>query len=193
MSKTKEKRAQILRSAEDLLATSGSAALSMRKVAEKTGISLGNLQYHFATRDDLFAGVLSVFVQRYATALKSLELTRSGDLQRDLFELLLSTLSSSEFSEDGRIFKELWAEAQHSEGLTVAFTAYYSDLAEFYAGVFRSLTVSSVSSERVTQAVSLLLPLLEGHCITKPMIPYDAEALARTWSNAITACLTENG
>lgn len=50
-------RSRILQSARELLVQEGYDQVILREVAKRTGIKLGNLQYYFATRDDLLAAL----------------------------------------------------------------------------------------------------------------------------------------
>ena len=55
----------ILEAAEQLLIDSGYHNFSMRKVATKAGVSVGNLQYYFPSKDKLLAAVLDHVIQNY--------------------------------------------------------------------------------------------------------------------------------
>ncbi|MCA8893865.1 MAG: TetR family transcriptional regulator, partial [Amphiplicatus sp.] len=48
---------QILETARTILVRDGHAGLSMRKVAQESGIALGHLQHFFATREALLNGL----------------------------------------------------------------------------------------------------------------------------------------
>jgi len=51
--KGETKLTDILKLTENILVRDGYAGLSMRKVAREMGITAGNLQYYFATKDEL--------------------------------------------------------------------------------------------------------------------------------------------
>ena len=65
--------ARILRAAHELLMTGDHAAFSMRSVAERAGMRLGNLQYYYPRREDLVRALLEyvgeVYNQRYEALL----------------------------------------------------------------------------------------------------------------------------
>lgn len=50
-------RAAILDAAEAIMREDGYAAVSTRRVAERAGVNLGLIHYHFGTMDDLFLGL----------------------------------------------------------------------------------------------------------------------------------------
>jgi AcrR family transcriptional regulator len=56
-SKSQNTRQEIIDAATRLLIEEGAGGFSVRKVAQGAAISLGNLQYHFPTKNDLFYGL----------------------------------------------------------------------------------------------------------------------------------------
>lgn len=58
----------ILEAAEQLLIDSGYHNFSMRKVATKAGVSVGNLQYYFPSKDKLLEALLDHVIQNYLDA-----------------------------------------------------------------------------------------------------------------------------
>ncbi len=57
--KTAERRQQIVDEAYRLFATRGYHGSSLREIAAAAGMSLGSLQYHFGSKDDLLVAVLA--------------------------------------------------------------------------------------------------------------------------------------
>jgi AcrR family transcriptional regulator len=188
MSKAELKRQFILKQTEALLVREGGAGLSMRKVADACGMSLGNLQYHYATREALLEALLASFIANYVALVRDRPFQPTGDLQRDLSDILSSGLELLDKTEASRIFKELWAAAQQSDSLAAEMMRYYRDLAGFYAQTLRSLD-QTASEDRISRAVSVLMPLLEGYCVTRSALPQDRDELAEIWATAISATL----
>jgi len=188
MSKAELKRQFILEQTEALLIREGGAGLSMRKVADACGMSLGNLQYHYATREALLEALLASFIANYVALVRDRPFQPTGDLQRDLSDILSSGLELLDKTEASRVFKELWAAAQQSDSLAAEMMRYYRDLAGFYAQTLRSLD-QTASEDRINRAVSVLMPLLEGYCVTRSALPQDRRELAEIWARAISATL----
>jgi AcrR family transcriptional regulator len=188
MSKAELKRQFILQQTEALLIREGGAALSMRKVADACAMSLGNLQYHYATREALLEALLASFIANYVALVRDRPFQPTGDLQRDLSGILSSGLELLDRTEASRVFKELWAAAQQSDSLAAEMTAYYRELARFYAQTLRSLD-QTAGDENINRAVSVLMPLLEGYCVTRSALPHDRRELAEIWARAISATL----
>jgi AcrR family transcriptional regulator len=188
MSKAELKRQFILKQTEAMLIREGGAGLSMRKVADACGMSLGNLQYHYATREALLEALLASFIANYVTLVRDRSFQPTGDLKRDLSDILSSGLELLDKTEASRVFKELWAAAQQSDSLAAEMTAYYGELARFYAQTLRSLDAAA-GEDRINRAVSVLMPLFEGYCVTRSALPQDRRELAEIWARAISATL----
>ena len=188
MSKAEQKRQFILEQTEALLIREGGAGLSMRKVADACGMSLGNLQYHYATREALLEALLASFIANYVMLVEARPFRPTGDFHRDLSGVLKSGLELLDKTDASRVFKELWAAAQQSDSLAAALTGYYRDLARFYAESLRSLDPAA-DGDSINRAVSVLMPLLEGYCVTRSALPQKRDELAETWAFAIGATL----
>jgi DNA-binding transcriptional regulator YbjK len=65
-----ERRERILRATLTVIADSGIAAVTHRRVAEEAGVPLGSLTYWFATKDDLLREALRRFVDEEAERLR---------------------------------------------------------------------------------------------------------------------------
>ncbi len=188
MKKSEVTKDHILRQTRALLAAEGGSALSMRKLAEASGISLGNLQYHFPTRDHVMVALLALFIDDYSEQMKTLAVKPSGNVRQDVELLLTGALEALDTSDSGRLFRELWAAAQNSDSLTATLDRYYHDLSTFYASTLKALA-GDAQDAAIERAVTLILPLMEGFCVTKNVLPQDRKRLASVWAAAIRDCL----
>ena len=66
---TSSKVSQILNSAESILRDHGDHGMTMRKVAQGAGISLGHLQHYFPTKNDLLIAIIGNYFERCGQAL----------------------------------------------------------------------------------------------------------------------------
>lgn len=64
------RRQQILESAKKVLMESGPEAFVLRDIAEKIGITHGNLQYYFRTRQDLLVAIFDQEVAKYTDSMQ---------------------------------------------------------------------------------------------------------------------------
>ncbi len=67
----RDTRALVLEAAYKLLIEEGAQSFSMRKVAQGAEISLGNLQYHFATRNELVHALFDRIAERVLIAVEA--------------------------------------------------------------------------------------------------------------------------
>ena len=63
------RKQQIISTARQTLIDSGITGIVLRDIAEKIGITHGNIQYYFATKDDLLIAVFDQEVERYTESM----------------------------------------------------------------------------------------------------------------------------
>jgi AcrR family transcriptional regulator len=63
-----ERRQQIVDAARRILIDAGVGGLVLRDVAERIGITHGNVQYYFATKEDLIVAIFEQEITRYTSA-----------------------------------------------------------------------------------------------------------------------------
>ena len=80
---TESSRDQIIRAAAESLLESGYSGTSVRSIASKAGVAIGNLQYWFPTKSELL-----VEAWRYLTATSVQELSRTLNQLTDPLEVL---------------------------------------------------------------------------------------------------------
>ena len=183
------RKTAILDATEALLLDLGGAGLTMRKVSERAGISLGNLQYHYATRDHLLEALLHRFLGQYEDGLQNTEFDLCGYLAEDLHRLFLSILSNPEFAGCAAVFKEVWAAANQNPELQTVLVAYYRRLGRFYGEVLGTVAGPEAAPDRIELAVSILLPLLEGYCVTKAALGRPVSRVAEDWAAVVATVL----
>ncbi len=83
MARNGEARAKILAAADDLFATRGYDAVSMRDVAAGAGVAKAAVFYYFDGKDALYAAVLDGYYRAHEAALAD-ALARDGDLRARL-------------------------------------------------------------------------------------------------------------
>lgn len=108
-----ETRELILRNALHILIEEGYRAMSMRRVAAASGMRLGNLTYHYPTREDLVRELLNAVISSYevefGTIVHEQGLLPEERLAR-LCNLILDDIATKKTT---RFFPELWALANH--------------------------------------------------------------------------------
>jgi AcrR family transcriptional regulator len=78
----------------DVAAESGLEGASVREVAKRAGVSIGAVQHHFSTKDEMFAFALRTLVDKLLARLSEVE--RGGDPARALFAAMSQWLPLDE-------------------------------------------------------------------------------------------------
>lgn len=123
--KSDTRRLGILRAARDIFIREGYRGFTMRKVAAATGISLGNLNYHFPRKDALLKALLEHLIDGYV---EEFERRRSaaGDSPLMQFEAVVSYWLDDLLSRDTTaFFPELWALSNHDPQVAAMTDALY--------------------------------------------------------------------
>ncbi|MEM8954710.1 MAG: TetR/AcrR family transcriptional regulator [Verrucomicrobiota bacterium] len=173
-------KAQIIRSAIDVLQTHGTEGLTMRKVAGLAEMSLGNLQYHFKSKTSLMAGLAEHYFGECANMLDGYQHAPiNGSAKEKLYQFVFSLLSHvdhvDQISDMCRVFREMWA-------LSARDAEIHRQLVDYYRLTVDKLTALllpiSSSEESATHMASLILPYIEGYSITCEALPMQKEETA---------------
>ena len=183
------RRMQILDVTENVLVDAGGAGLTMRKIAASSGISLGNLQYHFATREDLMLALLMRFLAPYEDRLKQLPKSLPEDVADALSGIFMDVLNDPNFDRCATIYKEIWAASSHSNEMRNALNAYYTRLAQFYRALLSRLARPETAPQKIERAAAAIMPILEGYCITKDTVDVPVDIIAVDWATMVAALL----
>ena len=107
----------LLAAGRELYPATGTAGLSVRRVAEHAGVNLGMFHYHFRTKE---AFVRQVLQRAYEEMFANLELAASVKSPRDALRAALNVLGR--FGRDnGSLLRRLVAEALADEPLALEF------------------------------------------------------------------------
>ncbi len=152
-------RARIVGEARRTLIEDGYDALSLRGVAARLDIRLGNLQYYFASRDALLLEVLHQEARADLEALRSV-LERTED-PRAALDALVGTLVRRWHGEGGMVFLPMQLLAKHKPAFREAYREIYG---AFYAEVERVIEAvdPGVESAECAMRARLLTALLDG-------------------------------
>lgn len=154
-------REHILTVAETILRRDGYHAFTTRRVAQESGISVGNLTYYFPTKTTLVEAVMDAVYRRYKQRLDKILTDSDFDRPDSLMELVPWLLRDAIVDETRDLFLELWVMAKHHDFGSKILTRLYDDVARTIA---RILEVKHPNhSEQELIAISyLLLTLSEG-------------------------------
>ena len=114
-----KKRSQIFQAGKEMLIDDGAALLTMRRLAEKLQMSLGNLQYYFPTRDELFQALIEHLCIDYQERMGD-HLDKRRDPTERLTALADFMVSDFRTVEGSIVFWELWALSAHNKPIADA-------------------------------------------------------------------------
>jgi AcrR family transcriptional regulator len=118
-------RKAIISAAEAVLVRHGHAGFTLKRVADAAGIAVGNLSYHFPTKDSLLERLVDMTLAEYSRRFDML-IPKDGMSGPDkLGELVEWFMDDSTASRYTHLFRELWAAALHSRSLNKALQRFY--------------------------------------------------------------------
>lgn len=158
--KGQERSEAILDAAEGLLVEAGHAALTLRGVAQRAGIRLGNLQYYFTTREELVRALLARVLER-ATARVEARMGTAGAPAEALDEAVETLLEEQRDPTSYRLVYDLWALAAREPAIAVELQAFYARYTDAVAELLRKVAPELSRAEARARG-ELLVALLEG-------------------------------
>lgn len=152
--KGRERLAEILDMAEVQLTRHGAEGLSVRAIAQAVGISVGNLQYYFATRAELLDAVFERQADRFRADLLDRLAAGDGAPRTDLLIVVDYWLHMQHDSSQG-LFWHLWAISAHDEGAETTMMKVYDALLARVAGLLQAIHPSLGPREAVQRAATI--------------------------------------
>lgn len=167
MKKGEKKKQAILDCAVSVLVEGGYAELSIRKVTEKAGIQVGNLQFYFPTRASLIEAMLEREIDRYETALaEASQLDEDSNGDTSLMRTVDYLLSDQENQDSCIVFWELWALAAHDVTAATIMNRHYKR----YLGAISTLVQEAspqLTRPKADRIALLIVSLIEGASILR--------------------------
>jgi AcrR family transcriptional regulator len=104
----------ILDAARDIFTEQGYSNLTMRKVATKAGISIGNLNYYYRTKEDLLRDLLEYVINPYLEEFERAKDEAGESPEKQLRAVLTFWIEDLATPETTVFFPECWALANHN-------------------------------------------------------------------------------
>lgn len=136
-----------------LVVEGGLEAVSVRTVAKEAGVSVGAVQYHFATKDDLLIAAYSRVIDQVALRIRAISATSALDYAGLLLRELLP-LDQRRDSEL-RVAMAFSARSIHSPRLAALYTHGYGALVDVVAGALAQANPELDARKEATQAVAM--------------------------------------
>ncbi|WNG41708.1 TetR family transcriptional regulator [Archangium violaceum] len=156
-----ERVESILEAATDTLVEEGYAGLTLRRVAQRADLSLGNLQYYFPTKQDVVRALLSRYLEAATRRVRERVEGGGSEPGERIRRALEALLEDQESPRHCQLFAELWAMAARDSMVADALAVFY---AGFRAGVVELLRelAPAVPPERRERHAALLVAFFEG-------------------------------
>lgn len=148
------RREQILDAAAAILIGEGYAGFSVRKVAERLGMRLSNVQYYFAAPGEIVSALFAREMDRAHRAFES-----SGS--RDLETLIGMLLDGQDDADNCRLFWELWALSARDPDTAAIMARFYDGYRRAIEDLIRRAAPAIPPAHRRRRAL-LLMAMIEG-------------------------------
>jgi AcrR family transcriptional regulator len=178
-----ETRTRIAAEALTLLREKGSAGLTMRQVATRSGLSLSNVQYHYSSREKLLIGITEHHLAICHDALDAALGGRTG-----LRAGLQASLCDEGVMDSAPPFRELFA-------LALTEPAVHERLMAYYRATHDRLTVAlaahypAADGDLVEEAATLLMTSIEGAYLLDEATPVSRQRLAHRLERVVDTLL----
>lgn len=153
---------EIVDSALELLIDRGYHNFSIRKVAESVGISVGNLQYYFPTKDALVQAMLDDTLRDYTDTFDRIR--HRGTAKQQLTELVNTITEDLSTRKTTFFFPELWSLSNHEKSVNKMMEDLYSH----YRGIMAEIIVDinpAISAAQATRLALFFTCSIEGHTV----------------------------
>ena len=142
----------------------GVSAVTMRRVARETGISPGNLHYHFASYDLLLEELVDWVLAPYLTSFEVLQKESGDDPIRALRATLEYVLDDLENKETTMFFPELWVLANRDSKATQQMRKLYDTYMDVLIGIV-SKARPDLTEVRVREIALFICASIEGQTV----------------------------
>ncbi len=188
----KDRVRKILRSARSVFLNDGYNGLSLRRVADIAGISLGNLTYYFKAKADLFESMINDVLEEYSGRWEQISKRHADDPAAQLDAFLSYLFADCQRAETQQFFYQFWAVASHDRFVATTRDRMYAEFHEQLTGYCRLLN-SQLADKIVNERVLLLMAQVEGlHVIfgMKGMPVVDLKRLEQQFKRQVLATIT---
>lgn len=152
----------ILLAAENLLIDEGYHNFSLRKVAAAAGLTLGNLQYYFPSKDSLLKAMLDNCIQRYLERFEVIRAEAGQDPEAQFIALITEILRDLNSRSTTVFFPEVWSLANHDDHATEFMDAMYDRYRLVLIEVIAQLN-PTLSPDQRRRLALFISSSIEGH------------------------------
>jgi len=152
----------ILQAAEELIIASGYHSFSLRKVADTAGITLGNLQYYYPSKDKLIAAMLDNSIQRYIDRFMEVRLEVGVDPKVQFVALIEEIMTDLNRKNTTMFFPEVWSLSNHYPHAVEIMDEMYGKYRDILIEVMAEMN-PSLSPSQLHRLAVFISSSMEGH------------------------------
>ncbi|KAF0171519.1 MAG: betI1 [Alphaproteobacteria bacterium] len=157
----KDTAERILDAAISVIVEEGYGALSIRTVAQRASVGIGNLQHYFPTRSDLVRAALSRALEEFEVGVAARGRDQATSPEERMRVAIEVILDEQKRSGSCRLFWELWALAAQDEQIAAAMDGFYRTYVDKVADLVGELR-PGIPRARAQRAGAAVTSLLEG-------------------------------
>ena len=176
-----------MRAAAEVLTEHGHARFSVQRVAARVGISPGNLNYHFPTREHLLETLIIHLLAIYRLKLRAVTQRLASDSGDSLPDVLTWLMTDAASEGTNRLFRELWAIAVHDARIAKAMDSFYSRSASAYLRYAKHSGGRPPDKARLESIIYFMLTISEGSSVIFGTRPNSNRLLERVREIAFEA------
>lgn len=154
--------AAILTAARDVLVEEGYPRLTMRNVADRADITVGNLSYYYANKEDLLHDLLEAVIQGYVEDFDRIAQNPARTPEERLEDMIRFVVGDLATKETTGFFPALWALANHNEFAAKEMTNVYEVERDAFSRVIAILRPDLGKKDRDLLAL-FISASIEGH------------------------------
>ena len=136
---TGTRKAQIIDVAKNLMVDEGLSALTMRRVARESGISPGNLHYHFPNYGLMLGALVDAVLEPYLTKFEALKAESQGNPVTALTAVIESVIDDLGNKETTMFFPELWVLANRDDKAEQQMRKLYDAYMDVLIGLINNI------------------------------------------------------
>lgn len=157
----RERLESILEAAKDILIAEGYQNFSMRLLAEKAGINVGNIVYYYHNKNDLMADLLEKIVDEYLESFRQTCKAGSGDAIDQLDRVIELMIDDTVKSQNAFLFGELWMMANRQPFAGAIMDRYCRSLTDLLTPLVRN-ALPHLDPPHTETLILMLISTVEG-------------------------------
>lgn len=159
---TSERQLEIVQAAREILVSGGFHKLTLRSVANKVGIKLASLQYHFSSRALLIQALIGQASDYYQSRISELLEPEFGkEPKQNIEQAIRSMLDDHKSQEENQFFNQMMAMAIDEPAAQELIDDFYQRLWTIGSDLLLELNPSLDEDERLNRSAHLV-SLVEG-------------------------------